>query len=1369
MGIDLFKEGSLTVEGLVAGENYTVDSTSDPKQVKIVFTKDGQPGLKGVPGGHDIKIKLTTKVDQRWLHEAELYGSYWQTHQNKISINGKQDTADVEIGASGVEKKVSKTTVTVDGKQKTAFEYNIVLKNVYDDSIVVSDTFDKNLLYLLEDPEHNKNSTNDINLHIYGGNQYNQYNPSGGALINYSESENGVVFRSDSLPKDANGSPYSYYRICYFLVVKDDIDLDALAVENAGKYSIINNAKWGDHEGTATYEHKYDFLNKELVQEATSTNRHVKYKITYNPAKGELNGGQDLQMTDRLNENLSIDYTSIQIETDPAGVNVPYSLSGDGPETVATYTIPDSTAVTITYDAMVVGNGSVHYINTVKANGEIKTVDKTISINIEGEGSGAVADLKITKVDGYDANKKLAGVKFKLYAADGRSLSLDENEDLKEVILETDENGVLHIDGNKYKIFLGADPSVKYYLEEVAPPDGYGTISFPYQFTLVDNIDDVDYEHFTYFFNDSFQIKNWPLEGLVVGKNVESDEEADHTKEFTFEVSILTEDGEVDTSVNQKYGDMTFTDGVATFTLKDKEQASAWSMPAGTRFKVEEKDADGFTVSATSGETTTDGAVFTGETSGEYTLVTFNNTRTREKTEVTVQKVWDPTPDSGSVTVELHRYAKITQGTINLTLTDQNDDPVPGATFQLYKDGVAQDGTYTTNANGKISISGLDKGSYYLKQTAAPDGYSMGEPAPQTETLNVTDVTTVQKLDASLTNNKLKTTGSATITLTSAVDNSAISGAGFSLYKDGSLITSGTTNSNGQVTFDNLSAGSYTVKQTSTNSDLKLADDQTFEITGTEDKELTFTNVKKPVVYQVHIHGSGMNWNNTEYTNNWYKYYTKGTDVIVTFQVPQYQNIGEGVEVLVDGVSKGTFTNASPLTVSFTVNSNIEILLKGVTDSNSSLAGRCMTFTPDSNATADDMATANSLSSARSSKSLRISAPLKAENNAVTHTDAAPASAPTGYAEDSEFEPISYTLTGDEWSYTFPEQDKKDANGNLYYYYVVETAHTPNDYWIDSYSGDPLSESGTITITNKKEAPQTGKIIVKKTFKGVTGDDLTALQNGLTITVAGKDVGGTGINSLELHWSDVQGEGKTINNLPLNEKYQITESITGDAATTVLAKYEQVTKGTNASVTSFTDVEPTADGVTKELVNSYEPKTTDFEFSKIWKDIGNNPTTWPESTTITVTMNAYTDTSQKAIDDVQVTLSANGSAAGVTPAWSATVNEDGTVTTFKVEGLQKYKDGKELHYYVTETPVDGYKVPSYATSEGNGLVFTGSDVPKAKNGQQIINTPEGGYELPSTGGPGTKLFTIMGSALILAAGVLLLRRRCMLEGGGGLL
>ena len=1491
---------------------------------------------------------------------------------------------------------------------------------------------------------------------------------------------------------------------------------------------------------------------------------------------------------------------------------------------------------------------------------------------------------------------------------------------------------MLTIDGSDLEIFLAAtaSDSVKYYLEEVAPPDGYGTISFPYQFTLVDDINGVDYEHYTYFFNDSFQIKNWPLEGLVVGKNVESDEEADHTKEFTFEVSILTEDGQVDTSVNQKYGDMTFTGGVATFTLKDKEQASAWSMPAGTRFKVEEKDAEGFTVSVTSGETTTEGAVFTGETSGEYTLVTFNNTRLREKTEVTVQKIWNPTPDNGSVTVELHRYAKITQGTINLTLTDQNGDPVSGATFQLYKDGSAQEGNYITNANGKISISGLDKGSYYLKQTAAPNGYSMGESAPQTETLTVTDVTTVQKLDSNLSNTKLKTTGSATITLTSAVDNSAISGAGFSLYKDGAFVTSGTTNANGQVMFDNLSAGSYTVKHTSTNSDLKIAADQTFEITGTEDKELAFTNVKKPVLYTLTFKSSSDNLS-AEYK------FEKDTQVTITFDNGnQYYNPYDGITLSGDLSGKVGSGNYS---FTITMDQNKTVTLSETGNGNwSNVVTNAIRTNPESYS--ED--TANTASSVRSTKALKMSAPLRTAGNSGVHTDATPASAPAGYAEDSEFTPISYTLSGSTWEYTFPEQDKKDANGNLYYYYVVETNHTPDNYWIDSYNGDPLSESGIITITNKKE-DEKGKLTVNKTWAGVTdAADLAALQAGFTVTVTGTDAGGSGVNTKTFSYSELPA---TIENLPLDATYSITESNT---ATDTLAKYNVVSASTtdhfdtatpsvsgetytlvntyekktgslkitksvtvnespisadateaqkkladgtytfeiwnvdgtsqvttkadgttpvgslqitvtngvaspseltvdglapgtyvvkesgnganggvvldtssegydpdlggikvtvkgndvdgvktaaftnnyetttasvkkiwidnnnskkkrpdNLSVTLYADgvatdhtvtltpdswqsevisglpkyengeeidyywVEGTmpagyfltgntSDGTVTTLTNTlseydlktsytgtktwndegnkystrpgelkvilyandeptdYRPvwvkddannrwvytfndipvfdsngeiihyraeeetpagyseesstteataynwgtatvvrrndcsepygmkldslldlsflvirttnkefviwthrvatpyeykeieklarsewqdydnanrthvyrtglpmtftskhgtatveqtsgqtnsvtlsfsgpnvwthfifghfegsqynvgtvsftnkldttelsgskiwkiegdthpsddpiltltrtsaatttpeivkvkegqnevnlqpewsgtgktrsftysglpakdkagnpytyavteyqftingvtytvsktdggyiaipdpehaatakeikvtqvdnditnaETTDFEFSKIWNDIGSNPTTWPEGATITVTMNAYTETSQKAVDDVQVTLSAEGSAAGVTPAWTATLNADETVTTFKVEGLSKYQDGKELHYYVTETQVNGYKAPSYATTEGNSLVFTGSDVPKATDGQQIINTPVGGYELPSTGGPGTRLFTILGSILILLSGTLLWRRR----------
>ena len=185
------------------------------------------------------------------------------------------------------------------------------------------------------------------------------------------------------------------------------------------------------------------------------------------------------------------------------------------------------------------------------------------------------------------------------------------------------------------------------------------------------------------------------------------------------------------------------------------------------------------------------------------------------------------------------------------------------------------------------------------------------------------------------------------------------------------------------------------------------------------------------------------------------------------------------------------------------------------------------------------------------------------------------------------------------------------------------------------------------------------------------------------------------------------------------------------------------------------------------MTNTYEVETTDFEFSKIWKDIGNQATAWPTGATITVTMNAFTDsaTQTAVLQDQTLTFSPTN----VPQGW--TVSQHENMTTFKVEGLTKYSnDGKELTYYVVEAQVDGYKAPSYATSEGNSLVFTGSDVPKAINGQQIINTPEEGYELPSTGGPGTLLYSMLGMMLIALAGtaymILLRRRRASLKGGG---
>lgn len=123
------------------------------------------------------------------------------------------------------------------------------------------------------------------------------------------------------------------------------------------------------------------------------------------------------------------------------------------------------------------------------------------------------------------------------------------------------------------------------------------------------------------------------VEKIVQGNRGETD------RAFTFTVTLT---GKSQTSIeantiNGKFGDMTFENGVATFMLKHGESITASGLPAGLTYSVEETDAnaDGYTTS-NSGNT---GTIPSGDTAQVY----FTNTRHEGEaltTSVSVQKVW---------------------------------------------------------------------------------------------------------------------------------------------------------------------------------------------------------------------------------------------------------------------------------------------------------------------------------------------------------------------------------------------------------------------------------------------------------------------------------------------------------------------------------------------------------------------------------------------------------------------------------------------------------------------------------------------------------------------------------------------------------
>lgn len=136
----------------------------------------------------------------------------------------------------------------------------------------------------------------------------------------------------------------------------------------------------------------------------------------------------------------------------------------------------------------------------------------------------------------------------------------------------------------------------------------------------------------------TYDFTNVKKGALTVEKIVQGNRgETDRAFEFTVTLTGESTTGVKAEEINDKYGDMEFTNGVATFTLKHGQSITASGLPAGLTYSVEETDAnaDGYTTS-NSGNT---GTIPSGDTAKVY----FTNTKHEGEaltTSVSVQKVW---------------------------------------------------------------------------------------------------------------------------------------------------------------------------------------------------------------------------------------------------------------------------------------------------------------------------------------------------------------------------------------------------------------------------------------------------------------------------------------------------------------------------------------------------------------------------------------------------------------------------------------------------------------------------------------------------------------------------------------------------------
>ena len=156
-------------------------------------------------------------------------------------------------------------------------------------------------------------------------------------------------------------------------------------------------------------------------------------------------------------------------------------------------------------------------------------------------------------------------------------------------------------------------------------------------------------------------------------------------------------------------------------------------------------------------------------------------------------------------------------GTISLTKTTEDGQNLSGWRFGVYTNSACTSlaaGPYSTNANGKISITGLTAGTYYVKELGHTDStinamYYCSSTNPRKVTVTAGSTTTVSFA------NKLNTGG---ISLTKTTeDGKNLSGWRFGIYSNSACTTlvSGphSTNTSGKISVTGLTPGTYYVKE----------------------------------------------------------------------------------------------------------------------------------------------------------------------------------------------------------------------------------------------------------------------------------------------------------------------------------------------------------------------------------------------------------------------------------------------------------------------------------------------------------------------------------------------------------------------------
>ncbi|MBR0411422.1 MAG: Cna B-type domain-containing protein [Eubacterium sp.] len=504
------------------------------------------------------------------------------------------------------------------------------------------------------------------------------------------KTETGFRVTINSLFKDPDGNLFPYYGIDYYLVPKNlaalrQIEEMARANGQAGKEPKVNIKNTASARGISasanvkigitndfmpidkTSETYLDLLdgNRIQLQDATvgsqtvrdtpdnvsaeNIQRYVmKYRVVLNKGGERLNDGNDITAEDEYSSNLSVDFTSIRITTEPeeAASRVSYDYSGN----IGYFTIPDETKVVIEYEATVLQSTAalVPVSNEVRMLQYKKAVEDYVEHGGAGGSSANTPGIFIKKYGSGHMEKGLNGATFQLYEYKNSSYERGDSNteaDWEPVILTKPDthnavftthdltignthygNGYAEIQLTETKDGMNLEKGKVYGLREITTPVGKATNGddinyqnphsdnfYCYVFSICQDNETADYSNYIFLQDDTMTVRNTPesislrLSKEINGNCSLSDTEKNYLHYQVFRKDTLQE--------NQPAIYM-------PIMTEETDQAT------GQSTKVIDARFTGITyaqVSMNNGVEITGLTVANGATAGEYLLVEYGN------------------------------------------------------------------------------------------------------------------------------------------------------------------------------------------------------------------------------------------------------------------------------------------------------------------------------------------------------------------------------------------------------------------------------------------------------------------------------------------------------------------------------------------------------------------------------------------------------------------------------------------------------------------------------------------------------------------------------------------------------------------------